>query len=81
LKHLLFSNTHHDNAWSYNHAFLATSLQRPKNLATWRDSNPGSSVLGGGRDDHYATPPGQNFQSLDFEIDLPTQVHRLQTHH
>jgi hypothetical protein len=34
--------------------------KNPKNLTPLWDSKPGSSILYvGGRDDHYATPPGQ----------------------
>jgi hypothetical protein len=48
----LYTMTIHIKFWQQH-----CNVSRPKNLIPWRDSNPGFFCSGGGRDDHYATPP------------------------
>jgi hypothetical protein len=58
LKHLFFSNTH---TMTMNFKFRQQhcNVLRPKQPYTLAGFEPGIFCSGGGRDDHYATPPGQ----------------------
>jgi hypothetical protein len=64
-KHLFFSNTHNDNVNQvYDNTmqikFLTTPLQcrETQNPYALPGLEPVIFYYGGGRDDHYATPPG-----------------------